>query len=60
MPKITFSHTPDYNSHPLDLMDTKASVEYSFEIVEGIEPTLADIEFHFYNWLRALGYVIND
>jgi hypothetical protein len=60
MPKITFSITADYDAVPVEPMYIQPTVEYSIEIPKNTELTLSDLDAHYHNWLRALGYVIND
>ena len=56
---IEFRYSPDYNNdnYDVDVVDRMANVNYEFEVPEyGVSTD--DIQYHFNQWLTALGYVI--
>jgi hypothetical protein len=58
MATITFTYAPDYDENEkigtADLL--LATVEYKVEIPKDMVVTLDDLEVHYNNWLRGLGY----
>jgi len=56
---IEFRYSPDYNNDNYDaeVVDRMPTVNYEFEVPEyGVSTD--DIQFHFNQWLRSIGYVI--
>ena len=57
---IEFRYSPDYNNdnYDTDVVDRMANVGYEFEVpAHGV--SVDDIQYHFNQWLRSLGYVID-
>ena len=57
---IEFRYSPDYNNdnYDTDVVDRMANVGYEFEVPEnGV--SVDDIQYHFNQCLRSLGYVID-
>ena len=57
---IEFRYSPDYNNDNYDteVVDRMATVNYEFEVQEhGVSTD--DIQYHFNQWLRSIGYVID-
>ena len=56
---IEFRYSPDYNNdnYDVDVVDRMANVNYEFEVPEH-DVTVEDIQYHFNQWLRSLGYII--
>ena len=57
---IEFRYSPDYNNDNYDteVVDRMATVNYEFEVPEyGVSTD--DIQYHFNQWLRSIGYVID-
>ena len=56
---IEFRYSPDYNNdnYDVDVVDRMANVNYEFEVPEH-DVTGEDIQYHFNQWLTALGYVV--
>jgi hypothetical protein len=56
MPKITFIMTADYDDVSMDPMHIQPTVEYTIDIPKNMKLTTLEIDYHFNNWLRGLGY----
>ena len=56
---IEFRYSPDYNNdnYDVDVVDRMATVNYEFEVPEH-DVSVDDIQYHFNQWLTALGYVV--
>ena len=56
---IEFRYSPDYNNdnYDVDVVDRMANVGYEFEVPEH-DVSVDDIQYHFNQWLTALGYVV--
>ena len=57
---IEFRYSPDYNNDNYDteVIDRMANVNYEFEVPE-LGVSTDDIQYHFNQWLRSIGYVID-
>jgi hypothetical protein len=60
MPKITFIMAADYDDTPADPLHIQPTVEYSIDIPKNVKLNISEINFYFNNWLRGLGYTINE
>jgi hypothetical protein len=52
--------TADYDDVPMDPMHIQPTVEYTIDIPKNVKLTTLEIDYHYDNWLRGLGYAIND
>ena len=55
--QINDKHYLSLVDYDVDVVDRMANVNYEFEVPEH-DVTVEDIQYHFNQWLTALGYVI--